>query len=127
VRDDHVLLVRSSNPRYRPPLWWLPGGGIDFGETPLQAIAREFVEETGYVIGLPELIDVNADVRNRPNGDLVHTVRIIYRVHVTGGELRHEAEGTTAEVRWIHRDELNDLNVAPYALDALRLAGYSGK
>ena len=29
--QGEVALVRSSNPNHQPPLWWLPGGGIDFG------------------------------------------------------------------------------------------------
>ena len=34
IHEDRVVLVRSSNPRHVPPLWWLPGGGIAFGEVP---------------------------------------------------------------------------------------------
>ena len=29
LNEGRVALVRSSNPRHDPPLWWLPGGGID--------------------------------------------------------------------------------------------------
>jgi double-stranded uracil-DNA glycosylase len=43
--DDRVLLVRFDWPDKQ--VWAPPGGGIDEGETPDQAIARELAEECG--------------------------------------------------------------------------------
>jgi 8-oxo-dGTP pyrophosphatase MutT (NUDIX family) len=38
-----------------PPRWLTPGGGIDTGESPRQAAARELYEETGLLIDEKEL------------------------------------------------------------------------
>ena len=42
VRNEHILVVRD---KFRPA-FMLPGGGIDDGESPVVAVARELEEET---------------------------------------------------------------------------------
>lgn len=122
VHDDRVLLVRSSSPQINPPLWWLPGGGIDFGESPEETLLREFHEETGLTIKDPVLLDVASDVRRRPNGDRIHTVRVLYTTSLDGGELRDEATGTTDQAQWFAVKDLDQVNVAEYATRAIHAA-----
>jgi 8-oxo-dGTP pyrophosphatase MutT (NUDIX family) len=47
--DDEVLLVRFEFPTRT--VWALPGGGIDPGEDPEEALRRELREETGHDLG----------------------------------------------------------------------------
>lgn len=46
--ESRVLLVKRRD----VPVWVLPGGGIDPGETPEQAVIREVSEETGFQIDI---------------------------------------------------------------------------
>lgn len=48
TKDTHVILARQFRPGPNEILLELPGGGIEAGETPKQAIERELLEETGY-------------------------------------------------------------------------------
>ncbi|MEV4174958.1 NUDIX domain-containing protein [Nonomuraea sp. NPDC049709] len=46
-RDGRVLLMHWYDAIARADVWEPPGGGIDPGETPLEAARRELTEETG--------------------------------------------------------------------------------
>ena len=122
IDGDRVALVRSSNPRHVPPLWWLPGGGIDFGEAPEDTLVREFHEETGLLVRDPTLLGVTSDVRRRDNGDKIHTVRILFTVSLAGGELHHEVHGTTDHAAWFALDDVATTNIAEYPQAAIAAA-----
>lgn len=47
IRDGYVLMGLRKADGYRPNLWELPGGKVDPGELPLQALVREWQEECG--------------------------------------------------------------------------------
>jgi 8-oxo-dGTP diphosphatase len=52
MRDGRLLMVHERSRRSGGGEWWtLPGGGIEPGETPEEAVRREVFEETGLVVG----------------------------------------------------------------------------
>jgi 8-oxo-dGTP diphosphatase len=113
--DGRLLLVRGSDQSYFPGSWNLPGGGVEHGETPTDAVMREFVEETGLTVEVGSLVDVRSDLVLAPTGDrLTHFDRIVYNIRVTGGELRDEAEGSTQTARWFAKDELAEITLLPW-------------
>lgn len=50
VCDEDVVLTRDF--AFARPYWKFPGGSIKIGETPLEALAYESLEETGIDLGL---------------------------------------------------------------------------
>ena len=122
IRDKRVLLVRASNPHDGDELWWLPGGGVDWGESTETALEREFAEETSLHVDQRLLCSVYDDTRRRTNGEQVHTLRVIYLVTVHPGEIQHEADGSTDLAEWVALDSLHHRRLAPYAEYAISYA-----
>jgi 8-oxo-dGTP pyrophosphatase MutT (NUDIX family) len=55
---DRLLLFKDSDPGILPlPTFWItPGGGVDPGESDLEAAVREIAEETGLVVAEGDLV-----------------------------------------------------------------------
>ena len=54
--DGRVLLTRRPDDRHMGGLWEFPGGKVDAGESPAQALARELVEELDLAVEVGEPI-----------------------------------------------------------------------
>ena len=118
---EQVLLTRLGRSMHKG-LWTLPGGGVDFGERPVDAVVRELHEETGLDVAVDELLDADAEIYRDTRPDHryeVHAVRFLYRLRVLGGTLGVvEVDGSTDAVRWWPAGELPGLT--PLAERVLR-------
>lgn len=109
-----VLLCRLSRevPSWTG-YWTLPGGGLEFGESPEQAVVREVLEETGLHIRVTGLVGIDSVTASFDHED-VHSLRVIYHAEIVSGTLSHELTGTTDLCAW------HDLTVVA-ALDTVTL------
>lgn len=124
ARDDaRLLLTRLSDasPVFEPGRWHLPGGGIDPGEQPADALARELYEETGLELLDARLLAARSYTASRL-GTTWHLVGLFYLARLAPGPLVvTERDGSTSEARWISRSELTGPVLSPAAADALRM------
>lgn len=128
LRDGRILLSRLAPSVTQEELWTLPGGGLDHGEDPRDAVIREVHEETGLDASVGETARVySAHLpgvwRDGRRVD-AHALRIVYDgwVPVDAPEPRVlEIDGSTIEAAWKPVDEVLDgtVPVAPMVLEAL--------
>ncbi|PVE13901.1 NUDIX hydrolase [Streptomyces scopuliridis] len=120
IEDGRVLLAHHVSSS-----WTLPGGRVEHGEDPFDAVTREVAEETGCDAVVERLLGVDSRVipaaeRTIPGGPDHQNVGIFYRVRITGGQLRPEPNGDTAESVWtpipdvagLRRSSLVDIGLA---------------
>ena len=100
--------------------WTLPGGGLEFGEHPEEAMVREVQEETGLTVK-PEKV-AGIDTFTRENTDeLFQSIRIVYQTVLLGGELRFESEGTTDMCQWHPLSGIDELEVVSLVKAAVKM------
>ena len=124
-RGGRILLCRLSPDEVEAGAWTLPGGGVEFGEHPDEAVLRELGEESGLVGRIDGILGIFSKVyvRSRAAGGAdLHFLGFLYRVTPTGGELRDEVDGSTDTCAWIDPGELAGLRIVGVARHAIRLA-----
>jgi 8-oxo-dGTP diphosphatase len=127
-QDGKVLLIKKGRGPYNG-MYDLPGGGIEFGETPEQTLRREFMEETGLVV---EPVRLLAAVSNRVqfvNSSLevedLHHLGILYHVELAPTEdLSNITDGPDGEdslgAVWLDEEQVRGVQLSPFAERAMR-------
>ncbi len=100
LRDGRVLAARRTKPSTAAGRWEFPGGKVEPGETPEQALVREIAEE----------LQVTISVTGWLTGEIA-----IGTAHVLTVAAALVADGEPAptehdEVRWLAADQLGDVD-----------------
>ena len=100
--------------------WTLPGGGLDFGEDPKDAVVREVEEETGMLIAPKQIATIDSIHDCSIDTDF-HGIRILYHADLIGGTLRDEQDGTTDKCQWWAQQALASLDLVDIAQLAVKI------
>jgi len=118
VNDGKVLLVHHKI----FDMWFPPGGHIEEGEEPTEAVLREIKEETGLdvelvgeeknfdkvkVIKTPFVLQIEDIPHDNRRKEFHHHVDFIYLAKVIGGNLKHDPKESN-DIKWFSKDELNN-------------------
>ena len=100
--DGRLLLGRRAGEPWRG-YWDTPGGFLEEGEDPLDALRRELREETGLEVEVGAFVGAFTD-RYGNGPDAPFTLNLYWTARVLGGEER--AADDVDELRWFDPDEL---------------------
>ena len=100
--NNQVLLVLRKD----VPVWVLPGGGIDKGESEDGAVIREILEETGFTVKIEKKIGLYLPINKLTKPTL------LYRLQIVGGEIKNSCE--TKQVQFFPVKKLPKLIPPPF-------------
>ena len=96
-KDNKIMLVKSTYQRSHP--WGLPGGSLEYGEAPEDAVVREVWEETSLKIEIDRFLFVKTWTPDR--------VGMYYICHIEDGEFMPSDE--VSEIGYFSLDNLPDV------------------
>lgn len=105
VDNGRVLLTKRAEGQHLAGLWEFPGGKLESGESPEEALVRECREECGIEIAVAEILD--ATFHRYPEKDVL---LLFYRCSLVSGEVRHLH---VADHAWVEPKELGRYEFPP--------------
>ncbi|MGB5812427.1 MAG: 8-oxo-dGTP diphosphatase MutT [Polyangiales bacterium] len=105
VADGNVLLTKRRDDQHLGGMWEFPGGKLEAGESPEQALVRECREECGIEIEVGSIIDVA--FHRYPDKDIL---LLFYRCAHIAGDVQHLQ---VADHAWVGRDRLDQYELPP--------------
>ncbi|MFB6242071.1 MAG: NUDIX hydrolase [Candidatus Nanosalina sp.] len=109
IEDDGRYLLIKQDVGDRE-IWNLPGGRVDFGETPLEALERELQEEVSLSPEIGETLGMYTFFID----DEHQVVLTVFEATYTGGEIdidSNPADDVILDHRWVEPGEVLELEL----------------
>lgn len=96
--QGRILLCKHTYRKARP--WGIPGGSLEYGEDPEEAISREIFEETGLKVKVKRLLLAESSKED-------HHVSLIYSCRIISGSFKSNIE--VSQTRFFKLNKLPNL------------------
>lgn len=111
IRDGLILAAQRSQQMSLPGMWEFPGGKIEPGETPQEALRRELEEELLCTAEVGDFLETTEH-----EYDFGIVILTTFFCELSEGE---PSLTEHSEIKWLRPSELNDLRWAPADIPAV--------
>jgi 8-oxo-dGTP diphosphatase len=112
IEDGKVLMTETKVPS--GSVMNFPGGGLELGEPPAEALEREFREETAITVRIGEVLYCSRRFQQNPDFPTEQLIHIYYRVFRVGGEVSGAGNGDDVlKVVWAAPEDLSIFRIVP--------------
>lgn len=124
LSDEKMLLIKKNRGPYKGR-FDLPGGRIEPNESILEALRREFLEETGYHINVVENLGAyDFLLPSYPDkSSSLHHIALLYRVETKEIKIDFSPAGDqdSSGGVWVYTNMINEANSSPLVIAAKRI------
>ncbi|MFH1563906.1 MAG: NUDIX hydrolase [Nitrospirota bacterium] len=113
LKEDKILLVQHKKKGKK--YWLLPGGRVDLGETLIEAIQREMLEEANIKVKVGDLLFISDAISTDR-----HIINIFFEGEIIGGNLKVGNEEILQCVEFVPISSLDELTFYPIVKKELK-------
>ena len=105
IREDKILVAKRALHKTHGGLWEFPGGKIERGEEPSEALQRELLEELSVAVCVGSFV-----ASSQVLSEDIEIEMSVFAVQILRGDLINKEH---EELRWISPQEVAELKWAP--------------
>jgi mutator protein MutT len=118
-RGNVLLVQRGRKPNIGK--WTLPGGVVELGENPVEALKREILEECGISVEIGDVVEVVNRVIPDESGRIqYHYIIIDYVAKYKGGVLKPASD--ILDARWVSLEEIEKYDLTEGLIPVIQKA-----
>ncbi len=114
-RQGRVLLIKRSNSEYGEGQWCLPGGKLDYNDTPENTVEKELQEETGLAVSNVKFLFYQNSLPLQPGR--MHCLNLYFACSCTGQVTLNEE---SSEFVWVNPQKALEYKPVFGAEEAIR-------
>ena len=108
TEGQKILLVKHK--KNDKEYWLLPGGGVKYGESLVEALKRELHEELNLHVDVKDIIYINDSINVEEER---HIVNVYFRCFITDGQIKINRDYRLVDYSFVEFENIRNFQIYP--------------